>query len=126
MTRYLSFLVLAASLFLIPAAVGREQQDFRERVRDAAQRTDKDLGQYVHRDKLDAPQRDRLDAALKDLNELREAAAAGRLDGERERLERAIENIDAVAKDGSISEPDRQTLGIDLYTLRTILDSWKQ
>jgi acyl-CoA reductase-like NAD-dependent aldehyde dehydrogenase len=125
MMRHFPLLALGALALLVPGAHAREQQDLRERVRDAVQRTDKDLGNFVHRDKLNEQQRDRFDAAIKDLRELREAVAGGRWEGERERLERAIDNIDFVAKHAPIDEGDRQTLGIDLYTLRVILDSWQ-
>src|SRR5580700_10273945 len=117
--------VLALTIaLLIPGAQAKEQQPLRERVRDGVQRTDKDLENLVHRDKLNAQQRDRFDAAIKDLQELREAVTGTRWEGERERLERAVENIDFVVTNAPIQEGDRQTLGIDLYTLRVILDSW--
>ncbi len=125
MMRHFPFLALGAIALLVPGAHAREQQDLRERVRDGVQRTDKDLGNFVHRDKLNEQQRDRFDAAIKDLRALREAVADGRWEGERGRLERAIENIDFVVKHAPIDEGDRQTLGIDLYTLGVILDSWK-
>lgn len=123
--RYFALLALGAIAFFVPVAHAKEQQDLRERVRDAVQRTDKDLGTLVHRDKLDEQQRDRFDAAMKDLHELRDAVASKRWEGERGRLERAIDNIDFVAKHAPIAEGDRQTLDIDLYTLRVILDSWQ-
>ena len=110
---------------LICAAQAKEQQDLRERVRDGVQRTDKDLEAVVHRDKLDAQQRDRFDAMVNDLHELREAVAGSQWEGERGRLERAVENLDFLTKHAPLDEGDRQTLGIDLYTLRVILDSWK-
>lgn len=124
--RHFSLLALSLISLFVPAVHAKEQQDLRERVRDAVQRTDKDLGTLVHRDKLNQQQRDRFDAAINDLRELREAVAGGRWEGERQRLERAADNIESVMKDASISEGDRQTLGIDLYTLQVLLDSWKQ
>jgi len=123
--RHFSLLAMGAIALLVPAANAREQQDLRERVRDAVQRTDKDLGNLVHRDKLNDQQRDRFDAAVKDLHELRDAVANGHWEGERDRMERAADNIDFLSKNAPIEESDRQTLGIDLYTLRVILDSWK-
>jgi hypothetical protein len=123
--RNFPLLVLGVIALLVPRADAREQQDLKERVRDAVQRTDKDLGNLVHRDKLNEQQRDRLDAALKDLRELREAVAGGQWEGERGRLERAIDNMDFVVKNAPIADTDRQTLGIDLYTLQVTLDSWK-
>ena len=122
--RHFPLLALGAVALLFPVAHAKEQQDLRERVRDGVQRTDKDLGTYVNRDKLNEQQRDRLDAARKDLRELREAVADKRWEGERELLERAVENIDFLIKHAPIEEGDRQTLGIDLFTLRVILDSW--
>lgn len=118
-------LTLGAIALLIPAAHAREQQDLRERVRDGVLRTDKDLGNLVHRDKLDEQQRDRFDAAMKDLHELNDAVTSTRWEGERDRLQHAVDNIDVLVKHASIDDSDRQTLGIDLYTLRVILDSWK-
>lgn len=124
--RHFPLLALAAIALLVPGAHARELKDLREQVRYAVQRTDKDLGNLVHRDKLDEQQRDRFDAAIKDLRALGEAVAGERWEGERGRLERAVDNIDFVVKHAPIDEGDRQTLGIDLYTLRTVLDSWKQ
>lgn len=118
-------LALSAMVLLVPAAHAREQQDFHERVKDAVQRTDKDFETLVHRDKLDTDQRERFDAALKDLTDFREAIAKGQWDGGKEQLQRTIDDIDSVVKHAPIDEGDRQTLGIDLYTLRTIYDSWK-
>jgi hypothetical protein len=123
--RHFPLLALAALAWLVPGAHAREQQDLRERVRDAVQRTDKDLGNLIHRDKLNQEQRERFDAAIKDLGEVREAVAAGRWEAERDRLERAVENIDFVVKHAPIDDGDRQTLGIDVYTLQVTLDSWK-
>ncbi len=124
--RYFSLVLLTAAGLLVPAAHAREQQDLRERVRDAVQRTDKDLGSLVPRDKLDAQQRDRFDAVMKDLHELSDGVENGKWQNERDRLEDAIDKIDDLVKHAPIQESDRQTLGIDLYTLRTIRDSWKQ
>ena len=118
-------LVFGATIFLAPRAQAREQHNLAERVRDGAQRTDNDLENLVKRDKLSAQQRERLDATLKDLRQLRDAVAAGKLEGERPRLERAVENIDSLIKQAPMDEGDRQTLGIDLYSLQVILDSWK-
>jgi hypothetical protein len=123
--RTFPYLALTAMALLIAPAHGREQTELRERVKDATQRTGKDLGTLVQRDKLDDQQRTKFDAAAKELDELREAAASNHMDGQREKLEHAIENIDFVVTHAAISEGDKQTLGIDLYTLRTILDNWK-
>ena len=124
--RHFPVLALAAIALLVPRADARELKDLREQVRYAVQRTDKDLGNLVPREKLDQQQRDRFDAAIKDLRALGEAVSGERWEGERGRLERAVDNIDYVVKHAPIDEGDRQTLGIDLYTLRTVLDSWKQ
>ncbi len=124
MRRYL-LIALSAIALMTTGAQAKEQTPLRERVRDGVQRTDKDLQTLVHRDKLNQQQRDRLDAAMKDLQELREAVAGTQWEGERARLERAVDNIDFVVTNAPIEEGDRQTLGIDLYSLRVILDSWK-
>jgi len=124
--RHFPVLALAAIPLLVPRADARELKDLREQVRYAVQRTDKDLGNLVPREKLDQQQRDRFDAAIKDLRALGEAVSGERWEGERGRLERAVDNIDYVVKHAPIDEGDRQTLGIDLYTLRTVLDGWKQ
>ncbi len=123
--RHLALVALGAISLLLPSAHAKEQQELREKVKDGVQRTDKDLSTLVNRDKLDAQQRDKFDAAVKDLNELREAVANNRWESERPRLERAVENIDYLAKHAPIDDGDRQTLGIDVYTLQVILDSWK-
>lgn len=123
--RHLPLFALTAIALLVPAAHAREQQDFRERARHAVERTDKDLGTYVHRENLNEPQREKFDAAMKDLRELHADMEAGRWDGARERLEHAIDEIDAVVKSAPIGEQERTTLGIDLYTLRDIRDGWK-
>jgi hypothetical protein len=52
--------------------------------------------------------------------------AGERWERERGRLERAVENIDFVVKHATIDERDRQMLGIDVYTLRGVLESWKK
>ena len=95
-------------------------------VRYAVQRTDKDRGNPVPRDKLSEQQLDRFDAAVKDLGALSEAVADEQWEHERGRLERAVDHIDYVVKNAPIADGDRQTLGIDLYTLRVVLHTWKQ
>ena len=122
--RHFTFLALAA-LALIPAAHAREQEDFRERARHVVERTDNDLQKYVHRDNLNGAQREKFDAALKDLKEFRDETAAGKWDGGRERIERAIDNIDFVVEHATIGEQEKQTLRIDLYTLRDVRDGWR-
>jgi len=123
MSRFLP--ALAVISLLAPAAHAREQADFREKAKNAVERTDKDFENIVHPEKLDAEQRAHFDAALKDLHELREAIAAGKWEGGKERLERAIDNIDFLMKKAPMDDGDRQMLGIDLYTLRDIRDGWK-
>jgi molecular chaperone DnaK (HSP70) len=125
MMRYFPFLAVAAIAFLVPAAHAREQEDFHEKARHAVERTDNDLQKFVHRDNLNDGQREKFDAAMKDLKEFREDAAAGKWEGGRERLERAIGNIESVVKNAPIGEQERQTLEIDLYTLRDIRDGWR-
>lgn len=122
--RHFSLLVAAIAL-LIPGAQAKEQADFHERARLAVERTDHDLQKYVHREKLDGKQREKFDAAMKDLQEFRDAASKDQWDGGRERLERAIDNIEYVVNHASIGDEERQALGIDLYTLRDIRDGWK-
>jgi molecular chaperone DnaK (HSP70) len=121
--RPIAFLAVAA--WLVPWAHAREQEDFHEKARHAVERTDNDLQKYVHRDNLDAGQREKFDAATKDLTEFREAAAKNQWDGERERLERAIDEIESVVKNAKIGDQERTTLEIDLYTLRDVRDGWK-
>jgi hypothetical protein len=123
--RHVAFLAVAAAALLVPAAHAREQADLHERARLAVERTDKDLQTYVHRDKLDGQQREKFDAAVKDLKDFHDDAAAGKWDGGRERLERAIDNIDFVVNHATLSEQEKTTLGIDLYTLRDVRDAWK-
>jgi len=124
--RHFALLALGAIVLLVPGAQAKEQQALRERVRDGAQRTDKDLETLVPREKLNDQQRERFDSALKDLRELHDAAATEKWEGERKLLERAVENIDFIVSHAALAEGDRQLLGIDLYTLQVILDSWKQ
>jgi hypothetical protein len=124
--RYFTLLTFSAIALLVPVVHAREVQDLREQVRDGVQRADKDLGDFVHRDKLNEQQRDRFDAAVKDLRELGEAVAGGKWEDERGRLERTVENIDFLQKHAPIEEGDRQVLGIDLNTLRVILEHWKK
>jgi hypothetical protein len=125
MRRFL-LIALTAIAVLVSGAYAKEQAELRERVRDGAQRTDQDLEKSMHREKLNEEQRDRFDAAVKDLRELHEAATGTRWEGERKLLERAVDNIDFVIAHGAMEEGDRQLLGIDVYTLRVILDNWKQ
>ncbi len=121
--RSIAFLALAA--WLIPAVHAREQEDFHQKAKLAVQRTDNDLQKYVHRDNLDAGERGKFDAAMKDLTDFREAAAKNQWDGERERLVRAIDEIESVVKNAKIADQERTTLEIDLYTLRDVRDGWK-
>src|SRR5580698_9577751 len=97
-------LALGAIALLVPVAHGKEKADLRERVRDGVQRTDKDLEGLVHREKLNPQQRERFDAAVNDLNDLREAVTTDRWEGERKRLEHAVENLDFVVKNAPIDE----------------------
>jgi hypothetical protein len=121
----LPLLALGAIALLASAARAREITELRERVRDGVQRADKDLGTYVHRDKLNEEQRTRFDAAQKDLKELGEAVTGKRWEEERGLLEHVVENIDFLEKHAAIDDGDRQVLRIDVYTLNVILDNWK-
>jgi hypothetical protein len=117
---------LSAIALLVPVVQAKEQAELRERVRDGVLRADKDLQSVVHPEKLTPDQREHFDAAVKDLHELQDAVTGTRWEGERENLERAVDNIDFLSKHASIDDGDKQTLGIDLYTLRSILDAWKK
>jgi hypothetical protein len=121
----LPLLTLGAIALFASAAHAREITELRERVRDGVQRADKDLGSYVHRDKLTEEQRTRFDAAQKDLKELGEAVTGKRWEDERGLLEHVVENIDFLEKHAPIDDGDRQVLRIDVYTLNVILDNWK-
>ena len=120
-----SLLAVIAAVGLASGAEARELTELRDRIRDGVQRTDKDFGKVVHREKLNAQQREKFDSAVKDLGEIREAVASGKWQDERERFEKMIDNLDFVTKNAPISDEDRQTLGIDVYSLQVILDSWK-
>ena len=117
--RYVIFCMLAVLAF------ARGDQELRERVRDGIKRTDKDLGTLVHREKLGKDQRDRFDGLVKELDQLREAISKEKWEGERERFEHTVEKLDDFVKHAPIEDGDRQTLGIDVYTMQVILDSWK-
>jgi hypothetical protein len=119
------FAFLAAAVLLVSSAPAKEQEDFHEKAKLAVQRTDNDLQKFVHRDNLNEAQRGKFDAALKDLTEFRDAASKNQWDGERERLERAIDEIEFVVKNAKIGDQERTTLEIDLYTLRDVRDGWK-
>ena len=109
----------------VSAAGAKEREDLRARVRDGVQRTDKDLGNCFDRAKLSAPQQEHLDAAVKNLHEIRDGVENGKWTDDRPLLEHAVDNIDYLVKNASIDDSNKQTLGIDLFTLRSILDSWK-
>ena len=121
--RHLALGIVAAISFLAPAHA-RELTELRDRVRDGVQRTDKDLANYVKRDKLNAQQKERLDSAVEDLDKLREAVTSDKWQQERKRLERAVENIDFLVKNAPLQDAEKQSLGIDIYTLQVILDAW--
>ncbi len=123
--RHFTLLALSAIALLAPLAQAREVTELREQVRDGVKRTDKDLGRLVHRDKLTEQQRTRFDAAVKDLDTLTEAVTTDKWLKDRDVLVRAVDNIDFLQKNAAIEEADRQSLGIDVYTLKVILDSWK-
>ncbi len=120
--------LLAAGLAMLAGLTvwAKEVTELRDRVRDGVQRTDKDLAKVIHRDKLNDQQRARLDSITQDFDELREAVASKKWEGERDRFERAVDNLDNLIKQAPISDEERQTLGIDLYTLQVILDAWKK
>ena len=123
--RHFFLLALGAIALLAPIAHAREVTELREQVRDGVKRTDKDLGRLIPRDKLSEPQRMRFDAAVKDLQDLTEGVTTDKWLKERDVLVRAVDNIDFLQKNAPIEEADRQSLGIDVYTLKVILDSWK-
>ncbi len=116
---------IPAMIILLASAHARELQELKERVRDGVQRTDKDLGKTIRPEKLTKEQRDKFDSAVSDLEALQEAVKSDKWQSERVRLERATDNIDFLATHASIDDADKQLLGIDVYTLRVILDSWK-
>jgi len=123
--RYFPLKPLAIILLVSGASAG-ERADLHEQVSYSVDRTDKDLGELVNRDKLNEQQRDRFDSAIKDLHALSEAMAGEQWKTERGRLERAVDNIDFVVKNATIKDGDRQMLGIDVHTLRGVLESWKK
>jgi hypothetical protein len=118
--------ILLFTLLMIAPAFGREITELRDRVRDGVQRTDKDLAKLIHRDKLNPQQREKLDAAVKDLGEIGEAVKSDKWQSERDIFERAVDNIDYLVKNAAIDDADKQTLGIDVYSLQVLLDSWKK
>ena len=109
----------------LSVAGAKEREDLRGRVRDGVQRTDKDLGTCVDRAKLNAPQQERFDAAVKNLRQIRDGIENGKWSDDRPLLEHAVDNIDFLVKNAPIDDSNKQTLGIDLFTLRSILDAWK-
>jgi hypothetical protein len=110
----------------LSAAGAKEREDLRGRVRDGVQRTDKDLGTCVDRAKLNPQQQQELDAAVKNLHEIRDGVENGKWTDDRPLLEHAVDHIDFLVKNAPIDDSNKQTLGIDLFTLRSILDAWKQ
>ena len=123
---HLLHFLFAAMFLLAPFSQAREIQELREKVRDGVLRTDKDLGKTVHPEKLTKEQREKFDAAIEDLQALQESVKTSKWEGERDRLERATDNIDFLATHAALDDGDKQLLGIDVYTLRVILDSWKK
>lgn len=123
--RHVALFALGALALLVPSVHARGDDELRDRVRAGVQRTDKDLGNLVNRDKLNEQQRTKFDAAIKDLHDLDEAVKGKEWEGKRKLLEHAVENIDFVVKQAPIADGDRQLLNIDLYTLGVILDNWK-
>jgi hypothetical protein len=127
--RYLSLLAIAALAFLAPGAKAQEREerggDMHERARIAVERTDDDLQRFVHRENLSDRYRDRFEAAMKDLHEFRDAMARGHWDDGRQRLDRAIENIQFVADNARIGEHERDTLREDIRSLRDIREGWR-
>jgi hypothetical protein len=92
--RNVALVLVATASLLAPSGQARELQELRDRVRDGIQRTDKDLAQLVHRDKLDDQQRARLDSLTEDLDKVREAIAAnGKWETEYKRFERATTSM---------------------------------
>ena len=123
--RYFPLLPLAIIL-LVSGAYAGERADLHEQVSYSVDRTDKDLGDLVNRDKLNEQQRDKFDSAVKDLRALSDAMAGDQWKNERKRLERAVDNIDFVVKNATLKDRDRQMLGIDVHTLRGVIESWKK
>jgi len=107
---------------LAPTVYG---QDLHERGRVAVRTTNDDLQRFVHRDNLTEDQRGRFDTALREMREFTDDAAAGRWEHGREHLDHAIENIDFVAHNASISPHERDMLREDTKRLREIRDGWR-
>jgi hypothetical protein len=121
-----TFALAAIFSFFLSSAQAREITELRERVSDAVKRTDKDVNELVHRDKLSDQQRQRFDTMVKDLEALQEAVKGDKWEAERPKMERAVESLEYFSKSAPIPEGDRQLLGIDAYTMGTILESWKK
>jgi hypothetical protein len=117
-------LVLALSILGLTPFI-QAQPDFHERARHAVEQTQNDLQRFVHRDNLNEEQRGRFDAAIRDLREFHEMAENGRWEGGRERLDRAIGNIEMVVEHSEIGEHERAALREDVRHLREARDGWR-
>lgn len=116
---------MAAIALPIAFLTAYAQPDWHDRARQAVEKTNDDLQRYVHRDNLNEEARGRLDVAMRELHEFREAATAGRWEGGREHLDRAIENVEAVIEHASIGEHERGELREDVHRLREARDGWR-
>jgi hypothetical protein len=123
--RHLRTLTIAAIALPIAFLTAYAQADFHDRARQAVEKTNDDLERFVHRDNLDREQRERFDVAMRELHNFREAAREGRWEGGREHLDRAIENIEAVAEHARIGDHEREALHEDIRHLREVRDGWR-
>jgi hypothetical protein len=122
MTRILSLLpaaLLLVSLMIPPVFA---QGDYHDRARSLVSQTDKDL-RKISRSAIEAKDRERYEEALRRLSEFDKEMARGKY--EKDKLDEAIERVDKITKENTLSPDARDTLLNDLRDLRELRSAWR-
>ena len=112
---------LAGALVLGLVSTALAQSDV-DRGRQLVEQTDRDLHKVEHVDRFSAKDRERYDNALRHLSEFDSALSRGKYD--QGKLDTAIDDINNICKNNTLSPPDRDVLQEDLRALRELRAGW--
>ncbi|HLH39909.1 MAG TPA: hypothetical protein VKX39_12235 [Bryobacteraceae bacterium] len=113
--------VIGVLLVPLTYAQGPREAEF-ERARNIVSKTMDDLRHVERHDQFAPEDRERYQRATRDLEDMRRDLDDHRLD--RERLDRAIEEIERVARVDTVGERERRELMGDVRELRRLRDDW--
>jgi hypothetical protein len=112
---------LAGALVLGLVSTAMAQPQF-DRGRQLVEQTDRDLHKVEHVDRFSSKDRERYDNALHHLSEFDSGLSRGKHD--QGKLDAAIDDVNNICKNNTLSPNDRDVLQDDLRALRELRAGW--